>query len=192
MIKHRKPRPMPFRPPVGPTDGPWTLGEACASMHLRLVDWGLWMRGGGSGQQAPIREFIVLDHDGAARLEVKGYREPDPNAMKPRVWSGAEVRKIELLNYRVIRLPRVHHRIVLQAFYLESSAEHWETVTPDERENIIRDLTLWPDHPPGVNARIRDYNESNAAAEHEIRPADFMPILHRAVQILCNNERMLP
>ncbi len=183
---------MPFRPPVGPTEGPWVISEECAAMHLRLVDWGLcWMRAGGSGDRAPIRESIVLDHDGKARLEVRGYREQDIN-LKPRNWTGADIRAAELLNYRVIRLPRVHYRVVLQVFYLESSAECWEAIKADERENIVRDLTLWPDHPPGVNATIRDYNKSNAATEHEIRPADFMPILHRAVQILCNGDRMIP
>lgn len=157
-------------------------------MHLRLVDWGLWMRGGGDRRE--VTERIVLDHDGTARLEVKGYREHDPH-IRPRAWTGQQGYANQLLHYRVIRLPRVHHRVVLLAFYLESSAEHWESIRPDERENIIRDLTLWPDHPPGVNARIREYNSTNAATETEIRPEDFMPILRRGVQILANGEQMI-
>lgn len=161
------------------------------AMYKRLVDWGLcWLRAGESGIEASTIIKIKVDGEDD-RFERVPYRDPDPD-QRPRQWSRAEIDAAGRLHSRVIRLPRVVHRIVLQVFFAETIAEFWSYVDPNARRDMVRDLTQWNANPPGVNARLRTFNRACGASEPLIHADDFEPILRRAVKMLCNNEWVIP
>lgn len=162
-----------------------------ARMWKRLTDYGLcYLRAGSSGIEPST--IIKIKREGEPdEYQRVAYRDPDPDR-KPRQWSRAEIDAAARLHSRVIRLPRVAHRIVLQVFFAETVAAYWSELDPEAKLPMLRDLTNWHANPPGVNARIKMYNRECAAQEAAIHWSDFEPILHRGIRILCNNERMLP
>lgn len=165
-------------------------GNDYAAMYRRLVDWGLcWLNAGESGRvpQTIIKIKVEGEDD---RYEVVHYRDPDPDR-KPRQWTRVEIEAAGRLHSRVIRLPRVEHRIVLQVFFNEYAAEYWHLIDPRAKDDMLRDLTNWNGTPKGVNARLRDYNAECGQNEPLIHWTQFEPILERGIRILCNNERLL-
>lgn len=161
------------------------------AMYRRLVDWGLcWLRAGESGIEPSTIIKIKIDGEDE-RIERVPYRDPDPDK-RPRQWSRAEIDAAGRLHSRVIRLPRVVHRVVLQVFFAETVAAYWHEIEPNSRRGMVQDLTQWNGKPSGVNARLRVYNRECGASEPLIRPDHFEPILNRGVRLLCNNERVIP
>lgn len=170
------------------------------AMYKRLVDYGLcYLRAGTTGM-VPVTIIKIKVEGEDDRFERVHYRDPEPDK-KPRQWSMLDIEKAARLHSRIIRLPRVVHRMVIQVFFNETVAEGWHKIDPQTKTpvidprakpDVLRDMTNWNGQPKGVNARLRDYNADQKQSEPLIHWTQFEPILHRGIKILCNNERMLP
>ena len=159
------------------------------AMYLRLVDYGLcWLRGAGRAERIAHADVIRLKGEND-RIVMTTYTDPDPDR-KPRVWSMREIEAAGRLHSAVIRLPLAHN-LCVQVFFNETCAENWDKIIGRDREQILRDLTLWPSRPYGLNARIRRANAACGTHVQPIHPTHFLPLLHDAILMLRNRERTL-
>ncbi len=151
---------------------PWDY-VGFAAMYARLVDYGCCFlsRSNGRNQQIIRWESDVVP--------------------ERREWSQPEIEAASRLHSRIIRLP-LRQNLVTQIFFNERCASFWPEIHPDKQKQIIRDLTLWPSGPPGVNARISKANRDQQWSVAPMHPAEFLPVRDRAIRMLCNGERMLP
>lgn len=150
-------------------------GEAYtySTMYQRLVDYGLCYLRSGAGRNQQIIRW-----------------ESDITPER-REWSRPEIEAAARLHSRIIRLS-LRHNLVLQVFFNESCASFWSEIEPEKQAAIIRDLTLWPSGPPGVNARIRNANrDCGRTLDQPIHPDQFILIRDRSVKMLCNAESLL-
>ena len=163
-------------------------------MHRRLVDYGLcWLRAGGDTQI--VRRQIIQHTPGDAEdpenlsIVPTNYRDPDPDR-KARQWTRIEIDNAGKLHSRIIRLPLKVHALTIQVFYSETCAAEWASVLPNQKADILRDLTFWPSAPYGVNARLRRYGAETGQKVPPIRADEFVPIMLRGIRMLVNGERM--
>lgn len=151
--------------------------SAFHAMDRRLVQWGLIQIRGLFYRQIPW--------DSDAEHE-------------KREWSGDERAAAFALHGRVIRLPEVRQRLVLQVFYRESCAAWWDELEPRQKRIWEAKLThfvdlsgaLDPLH--GVNKRLAMYEQSTGTKVARIREWEFTPIRERAIRQLVANERIVP
>jgi hypothetical protein len=138
------------------------LHAACAAMHRRLVLWGrIWLRGSRAGAS------------------------PDPDADSDRAeFTGDEAALADALHSRVIALPEVRQRFVLQVFYREGAAARWNHLSPTYKLALLANMTA------DVNAGLRQYNREAPDPVVMIRWQDFEGIQERSIRILVNNERV--
>lgn len=131
-------------------------------MHRRLVLWGrIWLRGSRAGSS------------------------PDPDADSDRAeFTGDEAAIADALHSRVINLPEVRQRFVLQVFYREGAAARWEHLSPTYKRALLANMTA------DVNAGLRRYNREAADPVVLIRWQDFDGIRERSIRILVNSERI--
>lgn len=159
------------------------------AMYDRLVDYGLcWLRGTGRAERIAHADVIRLKGEND-RIVMTTYTDPDPDR-KPRVWSMREIEAAGRLHSEIIRLPLAHN-LCIQVFFNETCAESWDKIVGRDREQILRDLTLWPSRPYGLNARIQRANRASGTHIQPIHPTHFLPLLHDAILMLHNRERVL-
>ena len=168
---------------------PETQPHGYSAMYGRLVDYGLcWLRGTGKAERIAHADVIRLKGEDD-RIVMTTYTDPDPDR-KPRVWSMRDIEAAGRLHSTVIRLPMAHN-LCIQVFFNETCAENWDKIVERDREQILRDLTLWPSRPFGLNARIRRANAACGTHIQPIHPTHFLPLLEDAILMLRNRERAL-
>ncbi len=141
-------------------------------MYARLVDYGLCYLRSGAGRNTQIIRW-----------------ESDITPER-REWSRPEIEAAARLHSRIIRLP-LRNNLAIQIFFNESCASFWSDIHPDKQKQIIRDLTLWPSGPPGMNARIKNANRDSGGQVMPIHPEEFIAVRDRGIQMLCNGEALL-
>lgn len=141
--------------------------SAFQAMHDRLVLWGQIMLRG------------VMSPDGPS-----GVPSGERNAMlKAVVWTGSQQAAAMELHSRVIRLPEVRQRIVLQIFYRAWEAEFWHELEPDDQSKIEAEMCR-----EGL-FRMRRYNAENAGSLVLIlRQSEFRTVREAAVWELLRGE----
>lgn len=140
-------------------------------MYARLIEYGLCYLRGGKGLNTQIIKW-ESDIRVADRIE----------------WSRPQIESAARLHSAIIRLPLAHN-LVLQVFFNEACALFWDEIEPEKQNAIVRDLTLWPDRPPGLNTRIRRANREWGTQVQPIHWMGFIPLRDEAIHMLCNRER---
>lgn len=172
---------------------------AFAAMHKLLLDWGLYLRGGGAIVDAARPDVIRVNNqlpgDGAIyHKTTTQYRESDPRFDR-REWTQPEIDLACLLHNRVIALP-IQRSLVLQTFYFQEDAKWWDELSAADQWQRVLDLTNWAGRPQGVNPRIEEHNEQLRQRYGDgigvvplIVPEAYLPIRHRAIRELMARER---
>lgn len=105
------------------------------------------------------------------------------DALTPVRWTGKQIDAAMALHSRVIRLPEVRQRIVLQVFYRGREAADWDKLDPLQQSGVEAEMCR-----EGL-ARMRRYNRENAASLVLIlRQSEFRTVRIGAVWELCAGE----
>lgn len=112
---------------------------------------------------------------------------PDPDADRDvsERFTGQQAEEAYLLHLRVVKLPEVRQRFVLQTFYRDGAAARWEHLSPTYCVARLVDLTA------EVNDGLREYNRTGEGRVAIIRATDFEGIRMRSIRILVNSEALL-